>query len=122
MPAVFIYALCAPDTGEIRYVGASRDPRKRLKEHLWTESSRPEDAVRAPKDRWLQRLRRKGMRPALCVLEELDEAHAAQTEKALIVEMRDAGVRLLNLHHNVAHTAPHRAAQYGWRSKSTGTA
>lgn len=85
-----IYALCCPDTGDIRYIGKAKDSQKRLKGHL-----RDAKARRTPVYDWIQSLAKRGAIPALRVLASAFDWRAC--EKQLIAQYRADGVRLLNL-------------------------
>lgn len=85
---VFIYALCEPDTGEIRYVGSSKNPRSRLTSHLSFGSS---IAIRS----WVKDLGARGLEPLLAILGEADsDAEAADLEARFILQFTRP--RLLN--------------------------
>lgn len=86
----FIYALCDPDTNEVRYVGKSDSPQKRYREHLRTDSKCTYCA------RWIQSLMRQGKRPHIQILEEVTD-NWVEREQWWIAEMRRRGARLTNL-------------------------
>lgn len=84
---VYIYALCEPDTGEIRYVGRSSNPRNRITSH------RKWGATRVVL--WLVELRARGLGPQLRILTTVNPgADATVAEIAAIAE--HASDRLLN--------------------------
>lgn len=85
-----IYALCCPDTGEIRYIGKANDPMARLKSHLRDARRR-----RTPVYDWMNSLFRAGKVPQLRVLMQSQDWKA--DERRLIAEHRATGSRLLNL-------------------------
>lgn len=86
---VFIYALCEPDTGEIRYVGSSLNPKARLTSHLSCEAS-----VAVAK--WCAKLGANGASPMLAILgEEPDDIRAAALEAKFIAQL--SRPRLLNV-------------------------
>lgn len=91
MPNVFIYALKDPDTGQIRYVGASVNPKKRFCVH--THKGGQEDNHRA---RWVRRLQLGNMNPVLLILDEVPEAEWQQWEVAYIEYFRERGCNLTN--------------------------
>jgi GIY-YIG catalytic domain len=88
---MFIYALCDPQSGEIRYIGKADDVAKRLKGHL---RERRRDF---PLYRWIAKLRRRGGVPAVVVLEECSPDSWQPAERQWIRECRQRGVRLLNV-------------------------
>ncbi len=85
----YIYALSDPDTGEVRYVGKTEDPRKRLGEHL---SSPTNDDMRA----WLDALKAHGQQPVMEILEVVTDGNWAQREARQIWRFRQMGYDLLN--------------------------
>jgi hypothetical protein len=83
-----IYALCCPDTGEVRYIGKAKDSEARLKSHLRDARRR-----KTPVYCWINKLMAAGKIPAMRVLEIADDWREA--ERRLIAQHR--GPRLLNL-------------------------
>jgi hypothetical protein len=83
-----IYALCDPDTDQVRYIGKANDSAKRLKGHL-VETRR-----KSPLYDWIGSLRAQGKIPTLQVLMVAWDWQAA--EKLVITQYRENG-RLLNL-------------------------
>ena len=88
---VFIYALKEPDTGEIRYVGKARDPKKRLTGHL-------KDSFRFTNHRacWIRSVLSKDQKPILEILDEVPVEYWQQWEVAWIEFFREQGCRLVN--------------------------
>lgn len=90
---VQMYALCCPDSGDVRYIGKAVCAKKRLSSHL-------RDARRrnTPVYCWIRKLQDSGKLP---VMKVLDSAVAASewesVERRLIADARVAGARLLNL-------------------------
>lgn len=91
----FIYVLCDPresdPIGQVRYVGATRDPENRMVLHL-KDSRRPK-----PRDEWLRPLLKSGMRPTLKVIEQVDAARWQDAERRWISKYRELGARLTNV-------------------------
>lgn len=81
----YVYALCSPGTGEIRYIGKSSCPKDRLLSHMSEHAS---SAVRS----WLREVR---YRAELRVLEEHETEESALEAEKLLVEKHWSG-RLLN--------------------------
>lgn len=90
---VEIYALCDPDTDEVRYIGKANNARKRLQSHIWNKSKS------LPVCRWIRKLHREGKSPTLVVLETCDRAVWEERERAIIAEYRnrDGHPPLLNV-------------------------
>jgi hypothetical protein len=88
MPQVFIYALCEPDTGEIRYVGSSYHPRWRAASHVSATASTKVYA-------WCAELESSARSPLLVILGEApDDEEAAELEARFISQF--SRPRLLN--------------------------
>lgn len=90
---VTIYGLIDPRTGEIRYVGKAIDPEKRLRGHM------RERGV-THKAKWIQALKRLGLRPILRILEEIHDSNDLdwqQREVFWIASLRQNGCPLTNL-------------------------
>lgn len=94
MADVFIYALCEPDTGAVRYVGITKDTKTRLQGHL-ADCNRP-DVFRHPKVTWLRQLLASGQVPALRVLEQCPAEDGPQAEQKWIDRYRGEGAQLTN--------------------------
>ena len=76
-----IYALCEPDTGEIRYIGKANDSTKRYRQHL-REKRRD-----YPVYRWIKKLAKDELTPSLVILEKTDD-------------WQEAEIRLISKHRN----------------------
>jgi DNA invertase Pin-like site-specific DNA recombinase len=74
---VSIYALCQPETGEVRYVGKSTDVDRRYCQHLapWNL------AKKSKKNSWLKSLLARSVEPMLVVLEEVPAEEAGDVER-----------------------------------------
>lgn len=91
---VYIYALCEPDTSEIRYIGKTKNLQRRFRGHL-------SDSVRLKNYKlysWIAGLREHGKRPLMIVIEEVSEEDWRDRERFHIKESRDKfGDRILNV-------------------------
>ncbi len=94
---VTIYALCEPDTDEVRYIGRSTNPRIRLYAH---EGHARQGTRHVPSSEWVRGLLALGKKPLLRVLEVVAVNEAAAAEQRAIAAYRSAGCRLLNATHN----------------------
>lgn len=105
--ATAIYSLADPrDVRSARYVGQTRDPRRRFAQHVRTARLwLPDDVpwwVRSPKQRplygWIRALHRDGGRLPFMWIEEWvgTDADARVAERAAIMRLMAAGAALLN--------------------------
>jgi len=88
METTFIYVLKDPVTLEVRYVGKSNEPNKRLKSHL----SKNKD-IGTHKRNWLNTLEDK---PILEIIEKVDKKNWAEREKFYINYYLSCGCKLVN--------------------------
>ena len=86
-----IYGLVDPFTDEIRYIGQSADPEKRLIDHLYAKNN-------VAKAQWIFTLRSAGVRPQLVFLELVDSDEADESECWWILRGRKLGWNLFNVH------------------------
>ena len=89
MGRALIYALCCPDTGEVRYIGKANDPLKRFKGHM------RETRLKSPLYSWIGKLRAAGKMPVMNVIASTI-GEWQECERVLISQYRESG-RLLNL-------------------------
>lgn len=87
---VFIYTLEHPETGVVRYVGKTDNPKRRLEEHY-------NDKRALHKSNWVKSLRAAGLRPVMQILEEVTLCEWQEREVYWISQMRAWGFRLCNL-------------------------
>jgi hypothetical protein len=91
MAAVFVYTLSDPRTQQIRYVGISKQPETRLRQHIACTDRRHSHT-----SRWIKTLKEAGVRPKMDVIEETNEAEWPQREKYWIAHYKEVGCRLTN--------------------------
>lgn len=87
----YIYALSDPRTSDIRYVGWSLNPHKRLKAHI-------NQAKRGGthKSHWIQQLMAEGLRPLMHIVES-GTGDYEEAERRWIAYYKNQGYRLTNL-------------------------
>lgn len=91
-PFVEIYALCEPDSGEVRYVGRATDAEARYGVHL-----QPSRGLRAShKEQWIAGLLVRGERPALRILEVVRRSEQRAAELRWLLKFAGEGCRMTN--------------------------
>lgn len=85
----YIYALCCPDTGDVRYVGMTVNPERRLIDHLAYKGN-------SLKARWVQDLLLVGKQPEMKILQTCAQEEAAERERVWIDQFRSNGALLTN--------------------------
>lgn len=86
---ISIYCLIDPRTKEIRYVGKTINPERRLRKHLI-------DTERNHRVNWIRSVLNDGIRPVLEVLERCSEDAWREAERFWISYLRFLGARLTN--------------------------
>jgi group I intron endonuclease len=87
----FIYILRCPETNEVRYVGKSNDPKRRIYAHV-----RKDKTASNHKINWIQSLLKRGLRPKLEIIEEVDIENWRTREKFWIKYFKRIGAKLTN--------------------------
>lgn len=95
MADVFIYALCEPDTGAVRWVGTSTNPMIRRGTHI-ADAKRNRGRNRAKND-WIMGLLARNLRPSLLVLESVPADSWQEAEQRWVTLYREQGAPLLNV-------------------------
>jgi hypothetical protein len=88
---MFVYELIDPRTQECRYIGVTKDVRRRVYQH----STGPFEG-RSHRANWLRQLTEAGFKPIFTVIEEVDDALWAEREAFWIAARRDHGFDLTN--------------------------
>jgi len=83
----YIYALTDPDTGEIRYVGRTRNPARRLSRHI-----QPMFNSRSVRQ-WIREM---GRAPQMTIIEQCSGDVVVEREAYWIASYESNGARLLN--------------------------
>lgn len=89
----YIYSLIDPETQEVRYVGKSNTPGKRLVAHVCTTH----DDCNPHKQNWIKQLKSRGLRPILSIIEETTLDLWPEREIYWIEFYRSMGSNLTNL-------------------------
>lgn len=87
----YIYGLIDPETGEMRYVGKSDNPKVRYQYHLADKNTNPH------KTAWISGLSKRGLKPKLVIVEETNQKQWEERERYWIKHYRDAGAPLVNI-------------------------
>jgi group I intron endonuclease len=86
----YLYLLIDPTCDSLRYVGFSKDPYNRFKQHVTSKQL-------CHKTYWINTLKNNGLTPLLKVIDEVEnKEEALQLEKAYIKDMRLSGIDLTN--------------------------
>lgn len=80
----FIYGLIEKGTKDIKYVGKSNHPKRRMQQHVCDSSNR-----KTPKDYWIQSVLKKGGKIDLIILEEVEYSAWVERERYWINLYKD---------------------------------
>jgi hypothetical protein len=86
-----IYGLLDPDTLELRYIGKTKQPEKRMKQHLYPNQLK----TKTHRNDWIKSLLQEGKKPGFIILER-NVVNSDEAEIRWIAEMRTMGARLVN--------------------------
>lgn len=86
---VAIYALSCPESGVVRYVGATAEPESRESQHY---SKQATEAMRA----WISDLRARDTRPVMKIIEYASADNWRERERFWIRQKKSEGISLLN--------------------------
>lgn len=88
---VYIYTLENPITGEIRYVGKTKNPKMRFHNHCNKLHN-----TNSHKRNWINSLRNLGLRPIMNIIDEVEESEWHYWEKYWIQQLKNWGYNLTN--------------------------
>lgn len=86
----YIYTLSCPETGDVRYVGKSNDPKSRFRKHLKMVDNNQ------LKNHWISKLISNDLIPILTIIDEVDINQWKEKEKFYISKYRTLGFDLFN--------------------------
>lgn len=89
----YIYSLNCPITGEVKYIGKSKDPETRFKKHIRTSKKYP----KTKKECWIKSLLNTNLIPILSIIEKCDVELVNSREIAWIKYYRGIGLDIKNL-------------------------
>lgn len=104
MTTTFIYGLVDPRDNQIKYVGKSDHPKKRLRQHLVDYSNQQ-------KQQWVKELKAASLTPILLVLAEVAADEWDTQERYWIQKLQDEGCSLLNIQAGGCHKGNYAAQQ-----------
>lgn len=73
----YIYNLIDPISGIVRYVGKTKNPKNRYKQHL----KDAEKKQNTEKQKWIKELKLKHMTPKMIIVKEIENEEIARTEE-----------------------------------------
>lgn len=97
LPMHYIYILSDPITNEIRYIGKTNNVKRRKAEHLSEYNKTKNVEKRTHKNKWIESLRKNGIKPVFEVWDTVDESDASFWECHYISLFKSWGIRLTNL-------------------------
>lgn len=89
----YIYTLSDPTTGEVKYVGKTKDTKDRIRRHMSNDHLR--DAWTS-KNKWLLWLKNQGLKPDIEILDEGDADNINSLEIYWISQLKQWGYKLKN--------------------------
>ena len=92
MTTTFIYGLCDPRTGALRYVGKSKNWKQRSYEHVCASHLRR----KCHKNHWIKSLLAEGYKPDAFLIEEVPSSQWEDAEREWIAYFRSIGADLTN--------------------------
>lgn len=106
MEKEYIYCLKDPRDYSVKYIGKSKKPNKRLKEHI-SESKRR----KTKKERWINKLLKLGLEPVMEILKEINAGEYVLWEPFFIKKFKQEGFKLVNDDENGLGTASGKGKQ-----------
>jgi len=94
MKTTFIYGLIDPRTKQVKYIGKSNNPEKRLIEHMCESKSK--DGCGTKKENWINKLCKLNLNPVLKIIDEVKIEEYEYWEEFYIKEYKYDGIELLN--------------------------
>ena len=91
MKKTYIYILSEPSTNQIRYVGKTKDPKRRFKRHISERFIHD-----SYKDRWVRKMVENGELPEITVIDTVEDVEWVFWEKFYISYFKFIGCNLTN--------------------------
>jgi hypothetical protein len=89
MKEIYIYGLYDPSNQQIRYIGKTIQPEKRLKHHLFEAQDEKRRTYNTHKNRWVRKVLSEGLSPELTILAITNEENWQEEERKLIAQNKD---------------------------------
>ncbi len=86
----YVYYLTDPRTNEVKYVGKTKNPKARFKQHITKL-----DKTMTPKKKWLLELASKGMKPKMMIAMEV-RGEGREEEQYHLDRHRDTALNIHN--------------------------
>lgn len=88
----YIYGLLHPETNELRYIGKTKDIKRRYSSHFWPKLLK----VNTHKNHWIKSLLKINLKPKIKILAETNQFNIDKLEKYYITLYKNKGVKLTN--------------------------
>lgn len=92
MENTYIYGLECPLDGNIKYIGKSNNPQRRLRDHMYDHRGEYNKGL------WVRKLKHSGLKPQLIILDEIELSKWEFWETWWISYFKSLGISLLNKH------------------------
>lgn len=87
----FIYALFCPIDGQLKYIGKSNQPKRRLKDHMLDVKDMP-----VAKLLWVDEMKKRKLKPIMEILDEVSMYEWQYWESWWIEYFKSLGINLIN--------------------------
>lgn len=95
----YIYTLSDPSTMEIRYVGQTNEPKRRLNDHISSSINESSDSYDTYKARWIRKILNNNLVPIMSIIDSCSSFEESnKLEKIYVENLTKDGYRLTNSH------------------------